>query len=57
MDKDEILKWLEQKGTRRNIEGMARYGIHRLVFPSSLEMVSGPPPSSPIFIDRENLKT
>jgi hypothetical protein len=28
MDKDEILKWLEQKGTRRNIEGMARYGIH-----------------------------
>ena len=28
MDKDEILKWLEQKGSRRNIEGMARYGIH-----------------------------
>jgi hypothetical protein len=28
MDKDEILKWLERKGSRRNIEGMARYGIH-----------------------------
>lgn len=27
MDKEEILKWLERKGTRRNIEGMARYGI------------------------------
>jgi hypothetical protein len=22
MDKDEILKWLERKGSRRNIEGM-----------------------------------
>jgi 3-methyladenine DNA glycosylase AlkD len=27
MDKDEVLAWLERKGTRRNIEGMARYGI------------------------------
>jgi 3-methyladenine DNA glycosylase AlkD len=27
MDKDEVLKWLERKGTRRNVEGMARYGI------------------------------
>jgi 3-methyladenine DNA glycosylase AlkD len=27
MEKEEILKWLERKGTRQNIEGMARYGI------------------------------
>ena len=27
MDKDEVLKWLERKGTRRYVEGMARYGI------------------------------
>lgn len=27
MDKDEVLKWLERQGTRRNVEGMARYGI------------------------------
>lgn len=27
MDADEVLKWLERKGTRRNVEGMARYGI------------------------------
>lgn len=27
MDKDEVLAWLERKGTRRNIEGMARYGV------------------------------
>ena len=27
MDKDEVLTWLEKKGTRRNVEGMARYGI------------------------------
>ena len=27
MEKDEVLKWLERKGTRRNVEGMARYGI------------------------------
>jgi len=27
MDKDEVLAWLKRKGTRRNIEGMARYGV------------------------------
>lgn len=27
MTKDEVLKWLEKKGSRRNREGMARYGI------------------------------
>jgi len=27
MDKNEILTWLERSGTRRNVEGMARYGI------------------------------
>ena len=27
MKKDEVLAWLERKGTRRNVEGMARYGI------------------------------
>jgi 3-methyladenine DNA glycosylase AlkD len=28
MDKNEVLKWLERQGSRRNVEGMARYGIH-----------------------------
>ena len=27
MDKNEVLKWLERKGTRRYVEGMSRYGI------------------------------
>jgi 3-methyladenine DNA glycosylase AlkD len=27
MNKDEVLKWLERKETRRYVEGMARYGI------------------------------
>ncbi|HYJ89424.1 MAG TPA: DNA alkylation repair protein [Pyrinomonadaceae bacterium] len=27
MDKDEVLKWLERKGTRKYVEGMSRYGI------------------------------
>ena len=27
MDKDEVLKWLERKGTRKDVKGMARYGI------------------------------
>jgi len=27
MDKDEVLKWLERRGTRRTVDGMARYGI------------------------------
>lgn len=27
MNKDEVLQWLERKGTRRTVEGMARYGI------------------------------
>jgi len=27
MDKDEVLAWLGKLGTRRNVEGMARYGI------------------------------
>jgi len=27
MDKDEVLKWLERKGTRRTVGEMARYGI------------------------------
>ena len=27
MDKDEVLAWLEKKGTRSTVEGMARYGI------------------------------
>ena len=27
MDVDEVLKWLERRGTRRTVEGMARYGI------------------------------
>jgi len=27
MDKNEVLKWLERKGTRRTVLGMARYGI------------------------------
>jgi 3-methyladenine DNA glycosylase AlkD len=25
---DEVLRWLERRGTKRNREGMARYGIH-----------------------------
>jgi 3-methyladenine DNA glycosylase AlkD len=25
--KNDVLGWLEQRGTRRNVEGMARYGI------------------------------
>jgi 3-methyladenine DNA glycosylase AlkD len=28
VDKNEVMEWLERKGTRRTIEGMARYGIH-----------------------------
>ena len=28
LNKDEVLKWLERKGTPLNVEGMARYGIH-----------------------------
>jgi 3-methyladenine DNA glycosylase AlkD len=28
LTKDQVLKWLERKGTRFNVEGMARYGIH-----------------------------
>ena len=27
MDRDEVLAWLERKGSRRAIDGMARYGI------------------------------
>jgi len=27
MNKNEVLKWLEKRGTRRTVEGMARYGI------------------------------
>ena len=27
MDKNEVLTWLERRGTRRNVEGMARYAI------------------------------
>ena len=27
MDRDEVLAWLEKKGTRSTVEGMARYGI------------------------------
>ncbi len=27
MDKDEVLTWIEKRGTRRKVEGMARYGI------------------------------
>ena len=27
MDKNDVLKWLERKGTRRTVDGMARYGI------------------------------
>jgi 3-methyladenine DNA glycosylase AlkD len=27
MDSKEVLAWLERRGTRRNVEGMARYGI------------------------------
>lgn len=27
MDKDEVLAWLKKQGTRRTVEGMARYGI------------------------------
>jgi 3-methyladenine DNA glycosylase AlkD len=37
MDKNQVLKWLERKGTRRNIAGMARYGIRaRRVFGVSM---------------------
>ncbi|MGH7589336.1 MAG: DNA alkylation repair protein [Gemmatimonadota bacterium] len=28
MDENEVLKWLERRGSRRNVEGMARYGFH-----------------------------
>ncbi len=28
MDKNEVLTWLKRKGTRREVEGMARYGLH-----------------------------
>ena len=27
MDTNEVLRWLERRGTRRSVEGMARYGI------------------------------
>ena len=27
MDKNEVMQWLERQGTRRTVEGMARYGI------------------------------
>jgi 3-methyladenine DNA glycosylase AlkD len=27
MDKDEVLSWLEKRGSQRNVEGMTRYGI------------------------------
>jgi len=27
MDTNEVLRWLERRGTRRTVEGMARYGI------------------------------
>jgi 3-methyladenine DNA glycosylase AlkD len=27
MNKDEVLRWLETRGSKRNVEGMARYGI------------------------------
>ncbi|MEK6283025.1 MAG: DNA alkylation repair protein [Acidobacteriota bacterium] len=38
MDKNEVLKWLERKGSRRYVEGMARYGIQtdRRVFGVSM---------------------
>jgi 3-methyladenine DNA glycosylase AlkD len=28
MGKDQVLAWLERRGTQRIVEGMARYGIH-----------------------------
>ena len=28
MDANEVVAWLERRGSRRNVEGMARYGIH-----------------------------
>lgn len=28
MDEDQVLKWLERHGSRKDVEGMARYGIH-----------------------------
>jgi 3-methyladenine DNA glycosylase AlkD len=27
MDKNEVMQWLERRGTRRTVEGLARYGI------------------------------
>jgi len=27
MDKNEVMQWLEQRGTRRTVEGLPRYGI------------------------------
>jgi hypothetical protein len=27
MDKNELMQWLERRGTRRTVEGLARYGI------------------------------
>jgi hypothetical protein len=27
MDKNEVLLWLERRGTRRTVEGLPRYGI------------------------------
>jgi 3-methyladenine DNA glycosylase AlkD len=27
MDKDDVLPWLKRRGTRRNVKGMARYGL------------------------------
>jgi 3-methyladenine DNA glycosylase AlkD len=27
MDKNEVTQWLERRGTRRTVEGLARYGI------------------------------
>lgn len=37
MGKNEILRWLKRRGTRRNVEGMARYGIKaRRVFGVSM---------------------
>ena len=40
MDRKEILAWLEKKGTRRNVLGMARYGIvARRVFGVSMSQM------------------
>lgn len=50
MTKDEVLKWLEKRGTRRYKDSLARYGIVALA-------LAAPAPSAPADCDRARART